>query len=652
MKDYTLQIRENVMQFFLEQNKDGYGDADTILTIIIESEKEFRGDIMNKLGNRIFKEKDFYEIGENNNFIFYKKFMEKCKDYFQIPEINAGIYYNEVIMTQNKIFNDLKKKEVEYNKILQLIEKDENNSFLNKIKVITQNEKEGETIYNELLTAYQDCRKKYKQLDDLINFYEAFYKNIKVREIEIIKKVLNEFNTKKISEIITEKNYFINDSYFNINKVINEGENIKYKYSIYFMSIYNEIKDSKQSEDELYKSAKSEFKSCLTRIINQNETKEPFFKIDNAYLIIEATTKNLDKMDKEINFILKEFEFLEKDDYIKNDLLKELINFSKKDELLQVLEGIINFIQIFTNLKNIKETDFISKIKEMNDIITSETVGGKDITYCNNFLKTIGYDINTESELVTFYKSFQGESIMFMKDIKDSKIDIRNLNEFIVESAESEVQTSDIENLIKIYNFYLNIIDDEEIKTDETLLNIFNKKFNDEKIYSDIDRYQQKFGEIKRIYELYEKNPVMTIQTIQDILRESEIEFYKENNIKLMNFKIYLKNKDKNIIAQKEKKEQKDKKNEEKNKDIINSQYAEDLRNKILLTMSNYREIVNNDSNKFNKNELSQEYKKYINLIEHINNLIKTLNNLIKLGYPKITNFSVNIKNGEQTNLE
>ena len=39
-----------------------------------------------------------------------------------------------------------RKKEVEYNKILQLIEKDENNSFLNKIKVITQNEKEGEEI--------------------------------------------------------------------------------------------------------------------------------------------------------------------------------------------------------------------------------------------------------------------------------------------------------------------------------------------------------------------------------------------------------------------------------------------------------------------------------------------------------------------------
>ena len=254
---------------------------------------------------------------------------------------------------------------------------------------------------------------------------------------------------------------------------------------------------------------------------------------------------------------------------------------------------------------------------------------------CIDFLKKFGFDMSEESYLVKFYTNFQKAPILFIKVIKDKKIDIRNLNEFIVESAETEIQISDIENLIKIYNFFMKILDDKDSTTDEILLTKFNKEFIDNKIYSDFERYQQKYGEIIRIYKLYEENPVMTINKIQKILKKSKILIYRGDDLKLMTFQIELLNKEKKNIIE----------HNEKNKiDIISPQETEYLRNKILLSMTTYQEIMNNEEKEYIKEEISKDY---INLIDQINHLIKSLNNLIKLGYPHINNFYINIINSE-----
>ena len=115
---------------------------------------------------------------------------------------------------------------------------------------------------------------------------------------------------------------------------------IGYKYSYFFRTIYDEIKEKGNSEDEIFNLSIDDYKSCLTRIINQKESKEPFFKIDYANKIIEVITNKNNNIEKEIEFTLKEFKFLEKDEYIKNDLLNDIINFSKKDDILKLLEGI------------------------------------------------------------------------------------------------------------------------------------------------------------------------------------------------------------------------------------------------------------------------------------------------------------------------
>ena len=57
------------------------------------------------------------------------------------------------------------------------------------------------------------------------------------------------------------------------------------------MAIYIKNKDNQGifSEDKIYKDTVDNFKETLTKIIQQKDTKEPFFEINNIEQIMKAT---------------------------------------------------------------------------------------------------------------------------------------------------------------------------------------------------------------------------------------------------------------------------------------------------------------------------------------------------------------------------
>ena len=85
-----------------------------------------------------------------------------------------------------------------------------------------------------------------------------------------------------------------------------------------------------------------------------------------------------------------------------------------------------------------------------------------------------GFDININEETPTikFFKSIKKDAILFLKTFMDSKTDIRNLNELVVESDLSELQTSDIDNLYYVFEFFAAIFNNKEIKNDKLLMEI------------------------------------------------------------------------------------------------------------------------------------------------------------------------------------
>ena len=160
-------------------------------------------------------------------------------------------------------------------------------------------------------------------------------------------------------------------------------------------------------------------------------------------------------------------------------MIKELENKYKIDliKLKELLISIIYFIETFNRIKQIQMTDLIKELKLLYDSLKSNQINEEYIKNTINLLLKSGYDITKESTLIQFFEIFLGkeEALLFLKKINDSDFDVRCLNELIED--EEELETTDIDNLTYVYDFFKNLMDNQEIKTDKDLLLIFQKKF-------------------------------------------------------------------------------------------------------------------------------------------------------------------------------
>ena len=92
-------------------------------------------------------------------------------------------------------------------------------------------------------------------------------------------------------------------------------------------------------------------------------------------------------------------------------------------------------------------------------------MSGEEIKESISLLSELEYN-DFENSLIKFYEIFLGkeDSIEFIKEIKDNNLEIRNLNEFIDENENSQLQTTDIDNLLDIYTFFEKLFNNKSIK--------------------------------------------------------------------------------------------------------------------------------------------------------------------------------------------
>ena len=181
---------------------------------------------------------------------------------------------------------------------------------------------------------------------------------------------------------------FIENKEFNFENAVNDSEGLRFKDSFIFMALYREKNKKGGTEEEIFNSSKNDFIKSMTQIIKQNETKEPFFKINNIIEIINSINdKDSEDLTKEMDFISKEFKNLNKEEYIKKNLLGDLVNFSKKDKAEKLLQGLTYFIESLKQLFQFQETEFITKLREKYKVISSEGVTGEEIKESINLKK-------------------------------------------------------------------------------------------------------------------------------------------------------------------------------------------------------------------------------------------------------------------------
>ena len=345
LKNIIIKLKKKIINYFLEQNKKGNVNEESLISFLLLSpNNDFCLDLLNQMENKILTEEEFYQKKESKNFILFKYFFEKCTDLIKNEEILNGKYCLESVKVKSKIEDDLSKSQVKFETMNNLIDYD---TFYKKILIIyDKDEQKSKNIYDKIKNDLQSCNKLFLKFEKIKDFYNTFLKNTKQTIINSIKKALNQLKQKNLDEILKldEKTIIENDG-FNLEEAINESENLKYKDSLFFMAIYKEkynIENLEKTDQEIFDSSKNEFLNSMKRIIQQNETKEPFFEINNVNEIINTIKDNDDNMEEEFNFISKEFESLGKESYIKNNLLGDLINFSKKDKVERLLQGLIS----------------------------------------------------------------------------------------------------------------------------------------------------------------------------------------------------------------------------------------------------------------------------------------------------------------------
>ena len=632
-------IKDLIINFFFEQIKVGKANAESLISLLLLSKNNnLTLYLLNQMDNMIVKEEDIYQREETQNFLLFKLFLEKCKELINNKEVSEGKYLNQSFLIKSKVEDDLKNSRIKYDVCANLI--DENNSFYERILVIfDRNEDDAKKIYEKIKENLNICKNKFDKFEQIEDFYNTFYNNSKRDVINMIKNKLKIYKQKTIEEIAKlDEGNFINNKEFNYPEVFEASKNIKFKNSSFFMSIYrkkyeNEI--TEKTEDDIFKESLDNFKDTIKRIILQKESKEPFFGINNIKEILEVVQNPNNNLEAEINFVEKEFESLGKKDYIKKELINDLINFSTKDKLIKLLNGIIYFIDSFNLIRPIQITDFINNLKASFEIVKSDGVNGEEIKKAIDLLLKYDYDIKKETSLIKFYELLLGkqEAILFIKKLKDSNLEIRNLNEFIDETENSQLQTTDIDNLLDVFTFFKNLMENEKIKTDEDLLLNFRKLFDsDDKIVIKLQGYLNTYGEIIQLYQTYDENPEMTIQKIDKLLKDSTVDIYKDIKSDIFIYKIKYKNQNGENVE-------------------TGIKELEELRNKIMMSSTNTNAINddnNNDiegrNNRRSKKSLTNEF---INIIDNIMQLTNTLNVLQKSGYPNVINLSLKINNSK-----
>ena len=453
LKNLIQKIKKKILDYFIEQQRNKFQPETLIYLSLISPDGSFLNDLFNQMDNFIINEDDFYQKEENSKFILYKLFYEKKSEIIKKNEkLLEGKYVIETMKLTTKIDNDLNSGNINYELIDNLI--DEDNSLYNKILIINNYNKENaDKLYNKIKTYLKICKYKFNIFEKIIEFYQTFYKETKRGLYTEIKLKIKNYKEKNIIDIINlDIKEFIKIENFNLDEAIKESENLKYKSSSFFMIIYREIFNKEQfekTEDEIFKNSIEVFRQILTRIVEQNKTGENFFKINYIDKILECVRNKSDNMKEEIEFLCKEFPKLneENNNYIKNNLLNDLINYSYRDKICFFLKGVIYFLETFTKIKEIQLTDLHNFFVKSHKIISSNTVKANDIKQIIEILIKWDYNIKSEkTPLMDFYELLleKGDSIIFIKKIKDTNLDIRNLNEFIDEQENSQLQTSDL----------------------------------------------------------------------------------------------------------------------------------------------------------------------------------------------------------------
>ena len=236
------------------------------------------------------------------------------------------------------------------------------------------------------------------------------------------------------------------------------------------MLIYNYHYKKDKSEEIILKESIDDYNETFKKIIIKLESKLSLFDINNINLIIKESLKPDFNLNYEIDFIKNEFSSLNKNEYIEKNLEYDFKKFIEEYQFIELIQGIIELINYKNDKydKNKKSYLFNNLRGIFNDIISKNLNEENVKKFFKSFTSNENY-IKNENILIQFYKILfeKKESLSFLTNIENS-IKNKNMHSFFTQN--------EIDNLLDLYNFFRQLLNNKEIKSEKDFVEMYNKE--------------------------------------------------------------------------------------------------------------------------------------------------------------------------------
>ena len=630
-------------------NENDFLNIDNILKNVTPN-KLISKALLKNLENFSINLEDFFQERSQNFSIFEK--LLKNNNYSLLKDENNknSIYWENSLNTCKTLSKDLNNLNLIFLKIINTFNIIGKENIIKRMSNIFMCLKEDN--YNikaiSIVSRIEEILEKWKENINKIENLKKYYIS-----------TLNNF-TKINEELSTYNKKIMNSSLQYLESQKGNNEFIKYKAAIekakefeklkksnVFLNIFIKTKNSTDSKKR-FELALEKFKNIKKIFVNdKKKIAEELKKNKQIKHLINIGYQNQNNLEKEINYILEYFSIY---DFKHKDYLIERIKMHVENKsFFSVVSGLLILFDNYKNILNFNDNDSINFHKEFEEykkLLRIKEFISDDIIHKIAYYLESKFKINFENKenKFNFFNLFIAinqypKSLDFLKDKKSEQV--KNLNEFLLESDDTPLSDTDINDYIKVVSFFEDIISNKnDIKTFfDFVIKIVDGTLDKNKCGKRLINYIQKYNFIQTLFTKYLNHTEGCIKKINNILVKSYI------NINLKDDKIYILEggysnpNDENIIEYKNSGEKNEVvKNELETTKSMNESYTFFFYNDLESIFQ--RVFIAKISEKYKEN-----VDKYIIFFKNVKQLIKILNDLFIKGYQEEFEISLNFNN-------
>ena len=619
-------LKENLIKHIIfPNNEEELNDNLFFFLDNVKQNKSIAKIFLGKIQDFSISEEGFFE--NNTKFKLFEKLLSMDEYYSLLNDDNNLIYWDNTKNICKIIVNKLKNLEITFQFVKSKFEKLGEKVVLYRISLALKclNDKEyqknSQLIYLSINKIVSEWKFNISQIENVKSFFSYFL----IKEYKFIEQLsnfnLNIFNKnlKYLNSEQAHKEYLFYSKYINR---ANEGLNLR--KSLFFNEIYESLKE-RISNKNFYEIILKEF-NCIKNLFakNKDKIKSQLKKIKQVRFLVNIGYKNRESLSKEIDWLLNHFKITNFGPN-KDFLITELNSILENKSLFSEISGILQLYDIYKDILNLDSND--SNKKLYNELYKYKSILKNIEKNNNNEIQTIFKNIKEkfeikEKDLKIISKFFilinqYPESMRFIRDKKLENIN--NLIEFLSESEDSFLSENDINEFMKVVNFFEKIINKKNVLFIDFVNNIIEGISDNAKCGNSIYKYIEHYNYIQNLFNHYLNNTEGCIKKIRNILEQSEftIQLNKEINKYEIKGMYYFNKSNKEL-----------KKEEEHYIFILNDE-LKSLFQRVF--MAKVPEKYKNDINK------------YIEFYKNIKELISILNELFEYGYQEKIKLEINI---------